>query len=72
MICAAQSPQTIDEKSKGGDNGRVIGYDNRHGHHRHFKGAVEPVDKMNFEEIEGCFEREWTKMLEEYNAQRHR
>jgi len=25
------------------DNGRVLGYDNRHGsHHRHFKGKVEP------------------------------
>jgi len=23
-----------------GDNGRVIGYDNKHGHHRHFKGAI--------------------------------
>jgi hypothetical protein len=55
-----------------GDNGRVIGYDNRHGRHRHFKGTVEPVDKMNFEEIEGRFELEWTKVLEEYNAQRNR
>jgi len=26
---------------KRGDNGWVIGYDNRHDHHRHFKGAVE-------------------------------
>lgn len=55
-----------------GDNGRVIGYDNRHGHHRHFKGTVEPVATTSFEEIEERFEQEWTKVLEEYNAQRHR
>ncbi len=55
-----------------GDNGRVIGYDNRHAHHRHFKGIIEPVERMNFEEIEGCFELEWTKVLEEYNAKRNR
>jgi len=55
-----------------GDNGRVIGYDNRHGHHRHFKGTVEPVDVTSFEEIERRFEQEWTMVLEEYNAQRSR
>lgn len=54
-----------------GDNGRVIGYDNRHGHHRHFKGTVEPVNTKSFEEVERCFEQEWTKVLEEYNAQRN-
>lgn len=55
-----------------GDNGRVIGYDNRHGDHRHFKGAVESLEMTSFAEIEGRFEREWPKVLEEYNAQRHR
>lgn len=55
-----------------GDNGRVIGYDNRHGPHRHFMGTVEPVAATSFEEIEGRFEREWTMLLEEYNAKRHR
>ena len=55
-----------------GDNGRVIGYDNRHGHHRHFKGITEPVDGKSFEEIEQRFEQEWTMVLEEYNAQRTR
>lgn len=55
-----------------GDNGRVIGYDNRHGHHRHFKGSVEPIDITSFNEIEQCFEQEWTTVLEEYNAQRNR
>ena len=55
-----------------GDNGRVIGYDNRHGHHRHLKGTVEPVEMATFEEIEHRFEQEWTMLLEEYNAQRNR
>lgn len=27
------------------DNGRVLGYDNRHGyHHRHYKGGVQPYE----------------------------
>ena len=55
-----------------GDNGRVVGYDNKHGHHRHFKGIVEPVDTTSFEEIEKRFEQEWSTVLEEYNAQRNR
>lgn len=54
-----------------GDNGRVIGYDNRHGHHRHCKGTVEAVDETNFAAIERRFEQEWSMMLEEYNAQRN-
>lgn len=55
-----------------GDNGRVVGYDNRHGHHRHFKGHVEPLDTTSFEEIEQRFEQEWIAVLEDYNAQRNR
>ncbi|MDA8151850.1 MAG: DUF6516 family protein [Acidithiobacillus sp.] len=42
------------------DNGRVVGYDNQHGyHHRHYFGAVYPVDFVSFEEIEAAFEAEW-------------
>jgi hypothetical protein len=55
-----------------GDNGRVIGYDNKHGHHRHFKGMMEEVDTTNYEEIERRFEQEWSAVLEEYNAKRNR
>lgn len=55
-----------------GDNGRVIGYDNRHGHHRHFMGSVEPINLTTFEEIEQRFEQEWARLLEEYHAQRNR
>lgn len=43
-----------------GDHGRVVGYDNAHGfHHRHFMGVVEPVEFMNFEEIEERFQTDW-------------
>ena len=43
-----------------GDNGRVIGYDNRHGyHHRHYFGTVEAVTFQSFEEIEVRFEADW-------------
>ena len=54
-----------------GDNGRVIGYDSRHGHHKHFKGTMEQVDTTSFEEIERRFEQEWSAVLEEYNAKRN-
>jgi hypothetical protein len=43
-----------------GDNGRVIGYDNAHGHHhRHHMGEIEPVDFKGFEDIETRFEQDW-------------
>jgi hypothetical protein len=54
------------------DNGRVLGYDNKHGHHRHFKGVIQPLDTTSFEIIEQRFEQEWIEVLKEYNAQRNR
>ena len=43
-----------------GDNGRVVGYDNAHGfHHRHYKGKVEAIIFLSFEDIEKRFESEW-------------
>lgn len=49
-----------------GDNGRVLGYDNAHNyHHRHYKGKIEFVDFMNFEEIEKRFQREFEVIHEE-------
>lgn len=43
-----------------GDNGRVIGYDNAHGyHHRHYLGAVEPIEFVSFSDVEGRFEKDW-------------
>ena len=55
-----------------GDNGRVLGYDNKHGHHRHFMGTVEPVLTSRFEEIELRFEQEWATILEDCYAKRDR
>lgn len=43
-----------------GDNGRVVGYDNAHGfHHRHFMGAIEPVEFNSFENTEERFQADW-------------
>jgi len=48
----------------GGDNGRVLGYDNRHGHHhRHYQGNVEPFEFVSYEETEKLFEKEWLDLL---------
>jgi hypothetical protein len=44
----------------GGDNGRVLGFDNAHdGHHRHYFGAVEPIEFISFDDVEERFEQEW-------------
>jgi len=49
-----------------GDNGRVVGYDNAHGfHHRHYFGQVEPVEFVNFDDIEERFARDWTALQRE-------
>lgn len=43
-----------------GDNGRVVGYDNRHGyHHRHCFGKVEAIEFTSYDDIEQRFERDW-------------
>jgi hypothetical protein len=50
----------IHHQLHGGDNGRVIGYDNAHGyHHRHAFGKVEAVAFTSFEDIETRFEQDW-------------
>lgn len=42
------------------DNGRVLGFDNAHGHHhRHFMGTVESVEFESFEATQERFQREW-------------
>lgn len=46
-----------------GDNGRVLGYDNKHGfHHRHFMGQIQEVDFVTFEITEKSFEDEWLNL----------
>lgn len=48
------------------DNGRVLGYDNRHGyHHRHYMGKEEPIEFQNYEAIADRFEKEWRKLHEQ-------
>jgi hypothetical protein len=50
----------INHRLHGGDNGRVVGYDNAHdGHHRHYFGEVKPIDFVSFEDIEDRFEQDW-------------
>lgn len=50
----------INHKIFQGDNGRVVGYDNAHDfHHRHFMGAVEPVEFESFAAIEERFQTDW-------------
>lgn len=50
----------INQRVFAGDNGRVLGYDNAHNyHHRHFMGKIEPIDFVNFEDIEERFQTEW-------------
>jgi len=41
------------------DNGRVLGYDNRHNyHHRHYMGKVEPFDFIDYETLANQFREE--------------
>ena len=49
----------INPRLYGGDNGRVLGYDNAHGvHHRHFMGKVSTVEFKGYEALVTRFEDE--------------
>jgi hypothetical protein len=49
----------INPRICGEDNGRVLGYDNSHGHHhRHFMGATEPVEFESYETLVDRFREE--------------
>ena len=49
------------------DNGRVLGYDNSHGHHhRHYMGKMAPVDFTSFTELEQRFEMEVRELRNEH------
>jgi hypothetical protein len=53
----------INNALHGGDNGRVLGYDNSHGyHHRHYFGKVEPVRFESYSATEALFEQEWLQL----------
>ena len=47
----------------GGDNGRVLGYDNSHGFsHRHFMGRMTAEDFPGYEALYEKFETEWQEI----------
>lgn len=47
----------------GGDNGRVLGYDNAHGiSHRHYMGKVTPNSFSTYETLYEQFESEWQEI----------
>lgn len=55
----------IDTHRSGVDSGRILGYDNAHGHHhRHCEGKVETVGFESYESIEKRFEAEVREYLE--------
>jgi len=46
-----------------GDNGRLVGYDNQHGHHhRHYFGAVAAIEFTSFDDIEDQFQTDWAAL----------
>ena len=56
----------INPRMCGVDNGRVLGYDNSHGHHhRHYMGAVEAFEFTTFEALQERFQKEVRELLEE-------
>lgn len=59
----------INHNIHNGDDGRVLGYDNDHGyHHRHYKGAIEPIEFINFEEVENRFQQEFEMIQKEHKV----
>ena len=47
----------------GGDNGRVLGYDNSHGFsHRHFMGSMTAEEFPGYEALYEKFETEWQQI----------
>jgi hypothetical protein len=50
----------INHSIYGGDNGRVLGYDNSHGFsHRHYCGETTADVFISYEDLYERFEREW-------------
>jgi hypothetical protein len=55
----------IDTHGSNVDGGRVLGYDNAHGHHhRHRDGKIETIEFESYESIEKRFESEVRQYLE--------
>ena len=57
---------SINHRICGVDNGRVLGYDNSHNyHHRHFMGAVEPVEFDSYDALSERFYAEVDELRKE-------
>lgn len=57
----------INPRIFGGDNGRVLGYDNSHGnHHKHFLGRITPEAFSSLEELREKFNKEWREIALEF------
>lgn len=53
----------INPRIFGGDNGRVLGYDNSHDYsHRHYMGIVTPDPFTSYESLYLRFEQEWQEI----------
>jgi len=53
----------INPRIFGGDNGRVLGYDNSHDYsHRHYMGIVTPDPFTSYESLYERFEQEWQEI----------
>ena len=51
------------------DNGRVLGFDNAHGHHhRHYMGMVESVPFVSYEATLERFQREWIAIVSRWRG----
>jgi hypothetical protein len=54
------------------DNGRVVGYDNAHGHgHRHFMGRVEPAEFSTYEDLNRRFLEEVQELWRQEDESTH-
>lgn len=50
-----------------GDNGRVLGYDNRHQYsHKHYYGKVTPEPFHSYEALYETFQNEWMEIALQY------
>ena len=57
----------------GVDNGRVLGYDNGHGHHhRHFMGAQEAFEFTGYEAVVRRFDTEVRELWRKEDEERHK
>ena len=57
----------------GTDNGRVLGYDNSHGHHhRHFMGKQEPFEFTGYEALAAHFYGEVRVLWRKEDEERHK